>query len=131
VDHRFIVGRFISLGRIVEETREDYYRVLKTCSTGWPDRNEVLPWWNYFLTIVRRAYVEFADNVDRGEPHSGKSNLVEQAAPAMVGDFTLAELHAQLPSVSLPTIKKVLLELKSAGKLKLIGRGRGARWQVL
>ena len=48
--HGFQVARFISLERLVEESKEDYYRVLGECSRGWHEgRNEILPWWNYFL----------------------------------------------------------------------------------
>jgi Fic family protein len=37
----FQVARYISLERLVEETKEEYYRVLKLCSQGWHEgRNE-------------------------------------------------------------------------------------------
>ena len=52
----FPVARYISLERLVEERKEDYYRVLAECSRGWHEgRNEILPWWNYVLATVRSA----------------------------------------------------------------------------
>ena len=50
---------------------------------------------------------------------------------AQVEEFTLADLSAQLPSASPQLIKKVLAGLKKAGKVRLAGKGRGARWRVL
>src|ERR1700690_4240029 len=73
--HGFIVARFISLERLVEEARQDYYRVLGVCSRHWEEgRNEILPWWNYFLTIVRRGYAEFAEKAEQSLPRGGKSD---------------------------------------------------------
>src|SRR5262245_11895191 len=46
--HSFQVPRYISLERLIEESRDEYYRVLADCSRGWHDgKNDILPWWNY------------------------------------------------------------------------------------
>ena len=51
-------GSHISLERLVEESREDYYEVLRRSSEGWHEgRHDLLPWLNYFLVILRRATV--------------------------------------------------------------------------
>jgi len=58
--HDFEVGRYISLERLVEESRTDYYEVLQLSSQGWHEgRHDLLPWLNYFLTILKRAYREW------------------------------------------------------------------------
>ncbi|MCK4504258.1 MAG: Fic family protein [Candidatus Aegiribacteria sp.] len=60
LENGFEVGCFVSLERIVEESKEDYYRILEKCSRGWHDgTNEIVPWWNYFLGILQRAYGKF------------------------------------------------------------------------
>src|SRR5262249_35505934 len=57
--HDYEVGRYISLERLIEETRADYYDVLHRSSESWHEgRHDLLPWLNYFLAILRRAYVE-------------------------------------------------------------------------
>lgn len=128
-EHGFAVGRFISLERLVEESKADYYSLLEECSQGWHEgENKLLPWLNYFLGIVRRAYNEFCQRVENAD-ETGKTELVRQAIQRQLGQFTLSEIQAECPSVSLPLIKKVLAERKQAGALKLTGRGRGARWE--
>lgn len=128
--HGFQVARYISLERLIEESREDYYRVLKECSQGWHEgRNEILPWWNYFLGIVRSGYKEFERQIEAVEARPAKSDLVRHTVEMQVEPFTLADLAAQLPTVSPQLIKKVLAEMKAAGKSFLSGRGRGAVWQ--
>lgn len=57
--HGFGVGRYVSLERLIEDTRSDYYDVLHRSSEGWHDgRHDLLPWANYFVSILRRAYRE-------------------------------------------------------------------------
>jgi Fic family protein len=116
--------------RLIEDSKEDYYDILEKCSAGWHDgENELLPWWNYFLSIIHRAYHEFAERVENAES-MGKAELVRHTITRQIGDFTLAELQAECPSVSNQLIKKVLSELKNDGKVKLSGHGRGAKWTL-
>ena len=129
--HGFQVSRYSSLERLVEESKEDYYRVLEDCSRGWHEgRNEILPWWNYVLGIVRSAYKELEVQVTLSAGRPAKGEMVRRAVLDQAGEFTLADLSAQLPSSSSQLIKKVLSELKFEGRVSLVGRGRGARWRL-
>ena len=113
------------------KSKEDYYRSLAVCSKGWhKGANEIVPWWNYFLGVLLRAYQEFESKIESAEARPAKSHLVRRAALAQVGPFTLADLAAQFPSASRQLIKKVLAKMKAAGEVRLLGRGRGARWEV-
>jgi Fic family protein len=128
----FEVARYISLERLVEDSKDEYYRVLEECSIGWHEgRNSIVPWWNYFLGVLHRAYREFERQVGTVESRPAKSDLVKKAVLAQVEEFTLGDLAAQLPMVSPQLIKKVLSELKNQCKVRLRGRGRGARWELL
>lgn len=131
-EHGFQVARYISLERFVEESKENYYGVLAECSQGWHEgKNEIVPWWNYFLSVLRSAYKEFERQMESTEARPAKSDLVRQTVLAQVEQFTLGDLAAQLPAASPQLIKKVLAELKKRGKVHLVGRGRGARWEVI
>ena len=128
----FHVARYVSLERLIEESKEEYYRVLKLCSQGWREgRNEFIPWWNYFLTTLRSAYEALDRQVESAAARPAKSDLVRQTVLGQVEPFTLADMAAQSPAVSSQLIKKVLAKLKQAGRVRLEGRGRGARWEVI
>jgi len=130
--HGFYVARYISLERLIEESKEDYYAILAGCSRGWHEgKNEITPWWNYFLSLLRRAYKEFERQVESAQARTAKSDLVRQTVLAQVEHFTLGDLAAQLPAASPQLIKKVLAKLKNQGKIRLVGRGRGARWEII
>ena len=129
--HDFQVARYISLERLVEEAKADYYRVLGECSRGWHEgKNEILPWWNYFLGIVRDGYREFEKQVNEISARPAKTDMVRRAVLDQPADFTLAELCAELPGLSPQLIKKVLADLKGEGEVSLAGRGRGAVWRL-
>jgi len=125
------VARYVSLERLIEESKEEYYRVLKLCSQGWHEgKNEIIPWWNYFLALLRNAYKEFESQVELMAPRAAKSDLVRQNVLARFEPFTLSDIAAQIPSASQQLIKKVLAEMKAQGEVRLAGRGRGARWRI-
>jgi Fic family protein len=126
----FVVARFISLERLIEENREGYYQSLHQSSQGWHDSsNDIVPWWSFFLFIISRAYREFAEAVESREAGPGKTELVREVVMGMEGDFSLAEIRARLPSLSEQLIRKVFQQLKAEGRLRLTGHGRSARWE--
>jgi Fic family protein len=125
----FSVSRYVSLERLVEETKTDYYRVLAECSKAWHEgKNTEAPWWNYLLGTIKQGYAEFARRIEQAG-QSGKTEIVRFVIERQHGPFALSDIQAQCPSVSSQLIKKVLADMKSGKLLKLVGRGRSAKWQ--
>jgi Fic family protein len=60
------VGRYISLERIVEQTKESYYETLQTSSVGWhTGSHDIFPWIQYFLSTIHTAYRELEESAGR------------------------------------------------------------------
>lgn len=131
--HGFEAGRYISLERLVEESREEYYLALFESSANWHQgKHDLTPWLLYFLGIVRRAYRELeAVALEAPIPRGGKTAVVEASLNAFATDFTFAELVQACPSVSPEMVRKVLRQAKSRGEVRPLGRGPGARWRRL
>ncbi len=129
--HGYEVGRYISLERLVEESREDYYRVLQESSVGWHEgQHDVVPWLNYFLSILRRAYREFEERAGQVKsPRGAKTALIEAAIEAFPAEFSLGDLERACPGVSRDMVRRVLRELQKAKKVVCLGRGPGAAWR--
>jgi Fic family protein len=124
------VVRFISLERIIEQTRETYYDALEASSRGWHEaQHDLTPWWNYFLGVLLAAYREFEERVGLLTTTRGaKSEMVRLAIERLPQPFSISDLERVCPSVSRPLIRKVLNELK--GKhIRPVGRGAGAKWE--
>lgn len=129
--HGYEVGRYVSLERLVEESKEDYYHVLRQSSQRWHDaRHELLPWLNHFLAIIRRAYGEFEQRSGEVKSKRGaKSALVEAALASFLSDFTLADLERACPGVSRDLIRRLLWQHQKDGQLECLNRGPGAVWR--
>jgi len=129
--HGYEVGRFISLERLVEESREDYYEALRKTSEGWHEgKHDLIPWLNYFLGVLRRAYREFEQRAGAVKsPRGAKTALVETAIDAFPGEFTLAELERACPGVSRDMVRRVLRQLQKKGRVACLGRGPAAQWR--
>ena len=129
--HGHDVGRYISFERVVEQTKEDYYEVLKKSSARWHEgAHDFLPWFNYLLTTLRRTYREFEERAGRARPEKGsKSDLVEYALDAIVSPFGIADIERLCPNVSRDTIRLVMNSRRKSGRLEIMGRGRDAKWR--
>ena len=127
------VGRYISLERIIEESKETYYEALEASSQQWHDgTHDPLPWMTYFWGTLIRAYREFEERVGTVRGGRGsKTDLVEQAVARRTRPFGIAEIEAECPGVSREMVRHVLQQLRGAGKLVVEGTGRGARWVPL
>lgn len=127
------VGRYISLERIFEETKDTYYETLEESSHGWHDaRHDVFPWMNYFWGVLLRAYAELEDRV--GVVHRGRGIKTQEIVAAVKrrsSPFSISEIEADCPNVSRDMIRVVLRKLREEGVVRLKGKGRGAKWVLL
>jgi Fic family protein len=76
------VGRYISLERVVEESKESYYDTLYRSSQGWHEgRHTLVPWTEYFLGTMLAAYKEFENRVGiLTDGRGAKTELVLEAS---------------------------------------------------
>lgn len=128
--HGFALGRYVSLERVIEESKEGYYETLRASSQGWHEgAHDVHPWLNYFWGALQRASREFEDRLSTaGDGKMNKSDLVRSAVLRRVGPFTSTEIERECPSVSHELVRLVMRQLRDEGVIALQGRGRGAKW---
>lgn len=125
------VGRYISLERLVEESKDRYYETLEQSSQGWhAGKHDPWPYINYVLSILKRAYREFAERVGEVKaPRGSKTDLVLAVINQFAGEFTVSQLAQACPGVSRDMIRRVLREQQSANAIECQGRGPAARWK--
>lgn len=125
------VGRYVSLERVIEESRETFYESLQASSQGWHEgRHDLQPWLEYFLGVVLAAYGEFERRAgDLEAPRGAKTQLVLAAIRRLPPEFRLRDLENRSPGVTRDMIRVVLNRLKDDGQIVCEGRGRAAVWR--
>ncbi|NBV83262.1 Fic family protein [bacterium] len=124
------VGRYISLERVIEQSKESYYETLQKSSQGWHEgTQDVKPWLHYFWGILIKAYRELDEKISDIKGGKGsKTEMIRHAVKSMIGPFSISDIQGQLPIVGRDMIKLVLADLKAEGIIILQGKGRGAKW---
>ncbi len=122
----YIVSKYISIERLIENSKETYYEVLQTSSQGWHEnQNDYAPFVRYYLGVLLKAYEEFEDRVDylqyRTQP---KSERIEAIVDRKIGKFTKREIMDACPDISKITIERTLSALVKEGFIVKIGAGR-------
>ncbi len=127
------VGRYISIEKLIDSSRETYYDALARSTGGWHEsEHDLKPWTSYFLGILLAAYKEFEDRTAALATRGSKRALITSFIESlMVDEFTIADVRQAAPGVSAGYINRVLADLKNQGAIKSLGTGRSARWQRL
>lgn len=124
------VSRYISLERLIEESKEDYYRILAESSQHWHQQShDLMPWWNFSLSILKNAYQELKDRVELSWTGDSKGSLIVSVILAQNQEFSIAEICEEIPDVSRDLVKKTLSKLKDQKLIRLLGTGRNAKWK--
>ena len=126
----YAVGRFISLERIFEESKESYYETLEASSQGWHEgEHNIAPWLDYFWGALLRAYKEFEERVgtiERGRGAKGdrvRAEILKRQLP-----FSITDIEEACPGISRDTVRLVLRTMKAEELIEPMGKGRGAKW---
>lgn len=126
----YTVGRYISLERIFEASKEGYDETLEASSQGWHEgRHDVKPWLDYFWGALLSAYKEFEERVGTHTHGRGKKgNRVRAQVLQRTQPFSISEIEASCPGISRDMVRLVLRAMKAEGLIEPTCKGRGARW---
>ena len=122
----YAVGRYISIERLIETSKETYYEVLQESSDRWHEEaNDYAPFARYMLGVVAAAYREFNDRAQLlTDPELSKPDRVREVIKGTLGKITKAEILEKCPDVAQITVQRALNELVKSGQVIKLGGGR-------
>ena len=122
----FIVGKYISIEKIIEESKETYYEALQDSSLNWHEKeNDYKPFVNYMLGVIVKAYRSFESRVKLlTNPDLKKSDRLRETIKHHLGPIAKSELLAMNPDISDTTVQRTLANLLKQNEIKKIGGGR-------
>jgi Fic family protein len=137
LDRGYGVARYVSIEQRMFDTKNAYYAALHESQRKWHEgTHDIWPWTEYLVGILEDAYDDFETRVAARRGFAGLSKqervreYVLHHAPVV---FRLRDVRAAMPSVSDPTIRLVLNELRREGAVGIDeaagGSGPRAAWR--
>lgn len=121
----YVVGKYISLERKIERTKNIYYDVLEETSRGWhEEQNDPTAFIKYLLSIVLNCYRDFEERIDTIGPKSTAYDIVKKAVSEKLGKFTKKDILELCPSLGSSSVEAALKKLKDEDYIRRNGNGR-------
>lgn len=126
----YAVGKYISIEKQIEKTKDVYYDVLQEIDYGWhEEKNDSTPFIKYMLQVVLASYLEFEERVgvmDDTGVKSSSYDVVKAYIETKIGKFTPADVLANCPGVGRTSVFNALKKLNEEGFIDKHGEGKGS-----
>lgn len=122
----YIVGKYISIEKVIEASKETYYESLQNSSQDWHEgENDYSHFVRYMLGVILSAYRDFSARV-KVLTTSGlsKPDRVREIIKDTLGKITKAEIMQKCPDISQVTVQRALNDLVKNSDIIKIGGGR-------
>ena len=122
----YIVGKYISIEKMIENTKETYYEALQNSSANWHEGdNDYIPFVQYTLAVIVAAYREFSSRVKLLSSNDlSKPERIREIIKETLGTITKTEIMKKCPDISQVTVQRALNDLLKSGEILKIGGGR-------
>lgn len=124
----YSVGKYISIEKQIEKTKDRYYETLEESDVGWhEEENNPTPFIRYMLQAILSCYTEFEERVGlMRESRSGSTayDIVKRYVEEKIGKFTGADVIAHCPSIGRSSALAALKKLAEEGFIIREGLGR-------
>lgn len=122
----YMVGKYISIEKMIEQSRETYYETLQQSSAGWHENeNDYAPFVRYLLGVIMAAYREFSSRVQLLTTSGlSKPERVGEIIKGSLGKITKSEIMERCPDISQVTVQRALNSLLKSGQIIKLSGGR-------
>lgn len=121
----YVVGKYISLEKKIQLSKDDYYDALSQSSKGWMEsENDNTPFIKYILGVILAAYRDFEERVNLLGTRMTARDMVEKAVTSKIGKFTKRDILELCPEIGKGSVENSLKAMCEEGLLKKEGKGR-------
>ena len=115
----YLVGKYISIEKLISDTKETYYEALQASSYNWHEgTNDYAPFVTYMLGVLAAAYRDFESRVELLTTKGlSKPDRVREIIKNHLGKITKSEIMAKCPDISQITVQRTLAELLKSGEV--------------
>ena len=127
----YFVGKYISIEKIIEDTKDSYYDALKMSSVNWlEDENDYTYFVEYYLGIILKAYKELFSRVDIFKTKKVKAyDVIVNVFKDNIIPIDKSLIISKCPNISETTIERILNRLLKEDKISKISGGRYTKYK--
>ncbi len=128
----FVIGRYISLEKKIEITKDEYYVALQESSQNWhEEKNDDTAFIKYLLGTIVAAYRDFEERVNMLGKKVSARDMVEKAIRSKIGKFTKNDIMELCPEIGRGSVENSLKALCEEGIIKKEGQGRATFYYTI
>ena len=122
----YIVGKYISIEKMIADSKNSYYEALQASSYDWhTGANDYLPFVRYMLGIIVAAYRDFSSRVELlTNKGLSKPDRIREIIRGTTGKITKKEIMDKCPDISNITIQRTLADMVRKNEIIKISGGR-------
>ena len=127
----YLVGKYISIEKIIEDTKDSYYDTLEKSSINWHDnKNDYSYFVEYCLGIILNAYKEFDSriNIVENKKNTAYDRIINVFKDNII-PIDKALIMNKCPDLSETTIERTLNKLLNEDKIVKISGGRYTKYK--
>ena len=126
----YTVGKYVSVEKEIERTKETYYEALAASSIGWQDgENDYAPFVTYMLGVLTACYKELDQRFALVSAPGGNEEMLRAYFDQLVGTATKYDIMDANPSMSKRTIERILKKLQDEGVVEKVGAARSTAYR--
>ena len=124
------VGKYISIEKEIEGSKETYYEALAASSTGWQNgENDYVPFVTYMLGVVAACYRELDSRFSTVVMPAGNEEAIRAFFDRLIGTATKREIMDANPGMSQRTLERILAKLQAEGVVEKVGAARSTAYR--
>ena len=128
----FVIGRYISLEKKIEITKDEYYVALQESSQNWhEEKNDDTAFIKYILGTIVAAYRDFEERANMLGKKVSARDMVEKAIRSKIGKFTKNDIMELCPEIGRGSVENSLKALCEEGIIKKEGQGRATFYYTI
>lgn len=125
--HTFV--KYVCLDEYIKKRESEYYEAIFKSSVNWYCNGHNSSFWlKEFLLIILEAYEDLHSRVLDSICKHTKVERIQNFIHHQKQPFTKECIRSIYPDIAESTISKALTDLQLLGEIKLISKGRNARW---
>ncbi|MFR9535006.1 MAG: Fic family protein [Rikenellaceae bacterium] len=128
---KYTVGKYISIERIIERSKQTYYETLQASSYEWHEgKNDDAPFVQYFLGVLLAACREFDERIAvLCNKNDSKPKRVAKFIQSTWGEVSKQDILLHCSDISQTTVQRSLRELLASGRIIKIGDKRYTKYR--